>query len=125
MIAFIITVIVVAILYYVFPFIQVCGDSMYPTYLDGEVIIGTRIFNKSKLKKGDIIVYKSPTDDKIVIKRIERLMTDKKGELFIYCLGDNADFSYDSRMYGYFSSKNLVCKVLNQRRYLYNEPTDN
>lgn len=110
-------VIVGAILYYSFPLIQVIGDSMYPTYLDGEIIIGTRIYKKSNLKKGDVIIYHSPTDGKIVIKRIDTIR-DYYGELQFFCLGDNSDFSYDSRDYGFVSSSNLVCKVIDQRRNL-------
>lgn len=106
---------VCCILYYLFPLIKVIGDSMYATYLDNEVIVGSRVFLKSRLKVGDVIVYKSPTDDRIVIKRIHHFMCDGK-DLYLYCLGDNADHSYDSRMYGYVSSKSIVCKVINQRR---------
>lgn len=114
-----IALVILGILHYLFPVIQVCGDSMYPTYLDGEVIIGTRIYRKSKLKHGDVILYKSPTEDgKTVIKRIQYI-TLKNGRQF-YCLGDNSDHSYDSRYYGYVSSKKLVCKVINQRRNLNN-----
>ena len=103
------------VLHYLFPLIQVCGDSMYPTYLDSEIIIGTRLYRKSKLKKGDVIVYHTPTDNKVVIKRIDLIERVRRESLF-FCLGDNADHSYDSRNYGFISSKNLVCKVVNQRR---------
>ena len=108
-------VIVGVILYHVFPLIQVTGDSMYPTYLDGEIIVGTKLYRKSKLKEGDVVLYHSPTDEKIVIKRIDHFLIDGK-KRYIYCLGDNLDHSYDSRVYGFISSKNLVCKVINQRR---------
>lgn len=108
---------VLFVVYHLFPLIQVCGDSMYPTYLDGEIIFGTKLYRKSKLKKGDIIVYKSPRENRIVIKRIDHI-TYIRGVYQFYCLGDNADHSYDSRAYGYISSKNLVCKVINQRRYM-------
>lgn len=104
------------ILYRLFPMIQVCGGSMYPTYLDGEIIYGTRLYRKSKLKKGDVVVYKSPTDEsRVVIKRVDHIMVDKD-KLYVYCLGDNAEFSYDSRAYGYVSSTSLLCKIIKPRR---------
>lgn len=103
-----------------FPPIQVCGDSMYPTYLDGEIIFGTKLYLKSKLKKGDVILYRSPNENRIVIKRIDHIFKNEKGDTTFYCLGDNSEHSYDSRNYGYVSSKKLVCKVINQRRYMNN-----
>lgn len=104
------------VLYYLFPFIQVTGDSMSPTYHDGEIIIGTRLYKKDNLEVGDVVLYKSPTEKgRIVIKRIDHFMNEH-GNLYLYFLGDNADCSYDSRYYGFVSSKNLVCKVINQRR---------
>lgn len=103
-------------LYYLFPLIRVVGTSMYPTYCEEEVILGSRIFRKSNLKVGDVIVYRSPVDnDRLVIKRIDHFLRDGR-KLYIYCLGDNAGDSYDSRHYGFVSSKNIVCKVLDQRR---------
>lgn len=103
---------------YLFPIIQVVGESMYPTYLDGEILVGTRLYRKSKLKKGDVIVYYSPTEEKkAVIKRIDSVSVGiSRNELDFYCLGDNADRSYDSRDYGYISSKRIVCKIIDQRR---------
>ena len=108
--------VLLGVLYYLFPFIQVTGDSMSPTYHDGEIIIGTRLYKKDNLEIGDVVLYESPTEKgRIVIKRIDHFMNEN-GNLYLYFLGDNADFSYDSRYYGFVSSKNLVCKVINQRR---------
>lgn len=111
---FLCIVVIGFILFRSFPLIQVVGSSMYPTYKDGEIIVGTRLYRKSKLKVGDVIVYSSPTDNKKVIKRISSILRD--GSMSLYCLGDNAEESYDSRYYGYFSSKLVICKVVNQRR---------
>ena len=114
MIKFIIPIALLGVaLYHIFPLIQVVGDSMYPTYKDSEIIFGTRIYRK--IKVGDVIVYKSPNENRTVIKRVAEI---KKfhGDLFYYCLGDNLDNSYDSRYYGSISSKSIVCKVINQRR---------
>lgn len=114
-------VVVFYILHYLFPVIQVCGDSMYPTYFDGEILIGTRIYKENNLEVGDIVLYDSPTEKgRTVIKRIDHFMNDHDGKLYIYCLGDNTGHSYDSRAYGYVSSKNIVCKVFDQRRNLNN-----
>ena len=108
-----------SLLHYAFPIIQVCETSMMPTYEDGEIIFGSRIFKKSKLKVGDVIVYKH--DRLNVIKRIADIMLDTRtGDLKFFCIGDNARVSCDSRKYGYVSSKDLVCKVINQRRFVQN-----
>lgn len=103
--------------YYVFPVVEVIGYSMFPTYKNGEIIFGTKLYRKSKLKVGDVIIYKCPTEEnRMVIKRIDVIDYDLLGNLIFYCLGDNTDDSYDSRYYGFISSKSLVCKIINQRR---------
>ena len=112
-----IVVLIVLIINHLFPVIQVIGDSMFPTYIDGEYLFGTRVFRKSTLKEGEVIIYRSPTEeDRVVIKRIDSILKDSQGGYHYYCLGDNAECSYDSRNYGYVPSKNVVCKVVNQRR---------
>ena len=111
----VIIAVIIGIIYNLFPLIQVIGDSMYFTYLDGEVIIGRRLFIKSHLKVGDVIVYRSPEDkSRKVIKRIVDIQKDSNDYSF-YCLGDNPPHSHDSRDYGYVPSKNLVCKIIKAR----------
>ena len=111
------------VLHYMFPIIQVCETSMFPTYDDGEIIFGSRLFNKSNLKVGDVIVYKH--DGKNVIKRIADIMLDTRtGNLKFFCVGDNARVSCDSRKYGYVPSKDLVCKIINQRRFVQNNDVE-
>lgn len=103
------------LLYFLFPVFEVCGDSMYPTYLDGEILFGTKLYRKSHLKKGDVILYKTPTNTKrVVIKRIDHTVI-KEGVMYVYCLGDNSEVSHDSRSYGLVSSDRIVCKVIDQR----------
>ena len=102
--------IIVALIAFLFPLIEVEGFSMFPTYKDGEFLHGYRFFRT--LKVGDVVVYKLKRngEKRIVIKRI----SDIKGDT-IYLLGDNFDESYDSRNYGYVPKKDIVCKIIEQR----------
>lgn len=100
----------------IFPIVEVVGDSMFPTYKDGEILLGTRLYKKSQLKVGDVILYRmnEEGDTRIVVKRIEKIR-EYSGDLQFFCVGDNLSVSYDSRYYGYVSSKQLVCKLIDQR----------
>lgn len=110
--------IVCGVIYYLFPLVNVCGSSMFPTYLDDEIILSTRLFRKHKIKVGDVIVFKHPYEKgRLLIKRVADLYYDKKGKLqSIYFLGDNSSDSYDSRNFGYVLTKDLVSKVLFSRK---------
>lgn len=103
-IALIVTI--TAFLMYVFPIIQVCGDSMYPTFNDGDIILGCRLFS---LKESEVYVYKSPADNKTVIKRLLQI-SNITGKLFF--TGDNSDHSYDSRMYGYITKDKVIARYI-------------
>ena len=105
--------VLVAILLYLFPVIQICGYSMFPTLIDKEFYFGRRIFRKDKCKVGKIYVYRPPYDsdeEKFVIKRLAEVKNGK-----YYFLGDNPDDSYDSRYYGYVDSKNVVAQLLTRK----------
>lgn len=108
----------VVIEHYVFPLVNVCGNSMLPTYHDGELVFSTRIFRKDKIKPGDIMVFRHPTvRDRLLIKRVDKVFKDNHGEIqSIYFLGDNAPDSYDSRNFGYVLINDLVSKVIKPRK---------
>ena len=93
------------------------GKKITPSviqFLDGEIIFATRLYRKSKLKVGDVVVYYAPNEKRrIVIKRIAEIDTNVG---VMYCLGDNADESYDSRVYGYVPLNRLICKPITQRK---------
>ena len=93
-------------LFYVFPFIRVVGDSMFPTYHDGQFLPSMRVTRFVPLHDGRVYVFRSPYGE-TVIKRLA--YHDKRK---CYFLGDNAIVSHDSRAYGYVDRKNIVAVVL-------------
>lgn len=96
--------------------IRVTGDSMNPTYHDGDILFATSFFRAKNLKVGDVIIYKPPTSSseevKFVIKRISHILKNTDGKLYFYFLGDNSEVSFDSRRYGYVPRNKLVAKVI-------------
>ena len=78
----------------------VCGDSMKPTLMDGDMLLVSRF---SKIEKGDIVI--AYPEKKCVVKRVAGVEGDRiagtiirKGEY--YLIGDNRNHSRDSRDYG-------------------------
>ena len=104
--AILILLMIIAVLCYIFPLIEVCGNSMHPTFKDGDVILGCRIFS---LKKKSVYVFHPPVGEKYVIKRLTQV-SPTTNKLFFE--GDNPDHSYDSRMYGYVSRDKVVAKYI-------------
>ena len=115
--------IIACVFFFLFPIVQVCGYSMFPTMLDGEFHLGMRVFRKKKCKLGDIYVYKPPYEDKeerFVIKRLSGIKKDMRGRVKYYFLGDNSDDSYDSRYYGYVDCRNVVAHIVLRKEVLSN-----
>ena len=101
------------LLLYLFPIVVVCGDSMLPTYHDGDIMVGSRlpILFKSPLKVEDVYVYMPPSyeaEQRFVIKRL--VFINDEGKRFFE--GDNPPQSYDSRMYGYINRSRVVAHCL-------------
>lgn len=108
---------------YEFPILYVCGESMYPTFKEGTILLCKRIYNAEGIKKDDILVFnrkhiteKGKTKKYAVVKRVYDVFTIE-GETFLYFLGDNLGESYDSRSYGYVSEKYLKAKVIKTLKY--------
>lgn len=104
---------------YLFPIVQICGYSMFPTLMDSEFHLGRRVFRKRKCKLGEIYVYKPPYEDReerYVIKRLTGIRCNHSGRLQYYFLGDNSEDSYDSRYYGYVDSSNVVAHIVLMKR---------
>lgn len=104
--------IVLVALHILFPVVEVAGNSMYPTYKDGEFLLSSRLH---KISVGDVVVFVPPStpnrEVEFVIKRACEI--DKDGRIFF--MGDNRDCSYDSRDYGYVDPNMVVARIIDQR----------
>ncbi|XP_074637848.1 mitochondrial inner membrane protease subunit 1-like [Acropora palmata] len=103
------------ILEHVVEFTLLFGPSMIPTFnvkKDGDLIITEHLSAQFKtVKKGDVVVVRSPEDPKCLLcKRIaalsgERVRTETAEEVkipkgHVWLLGDNPNWSKDSRHFG-------------------------
>ena len=112
-------IVALCVFLFLFPVIQICGYSMFPTMMDGEFHFGRRVFRKNKCRVGQIYVYKPPYEDReerFVIKRLAEVNTDRNGKVQYYFLGDNSNDSYDSRYYGYVDCRNVVAHIVLKKR---------
>ena len=105
------------LLYYLFPIVLVCGESMYPTYQNHTILLTTRLF--SKYVPGQVYVYDRVDDDGVTKSVIKRLhdVTVQDNQAYLYFLGDNPEGSYDSRHYGYVHHSNVELKVVKVLKY--------
>lgn len=78
------------------------GHSMYPTLNDGDIMLCNTLITP---KVGDIVVVKPMviTGGKYIIKRITDIKDDE-----IFVEGDNKDFSFDSRSFGYIPQDRIL-----------------
>lgn len=118
------------IICHIFHPVIISGESMDPTFSNGEIVRGTPIKNSKDVKCGDIVIYN--VHDYKVIKRVVAMGGDsvqiKEGVLYInglavdkyplinetgyicepvvleddeiFCIGDNVNNSYDCRFTG-------------------------
>ncbi len=119
-----------------FKTIQVSGISMVPTFKNGQrVLVSKAYWLIGPIKDGDIVVVKDPGGPGDIIKRVykmsgenievpyrpEALVLDinkpyNVPDGYIYLLGDNRNYSEDSRKFGAVPIEKVVGKVLVYRR---------
>lgn len=92
-----------------FPYrlIKIVGNSMYPTYRDGQFKIATTVFTP---QIGDVLVYTSP-EGEIVIKRLTQFYP-ALGLCFFEGDNPNRSMTRDSRDYGWVDVKNIIAKLI-------------
>ena len=91
-----------------FRLIMVTGDSLSPSYREGDYVVVTTIpFLLRRVKAGDTIVFHSDTYG-LMIKRVEIV---ENGQERIYVVGINPN-SVDSRWFGPIERKVIKGKVV-------------
>lgn len=97
--------------------VTVSGPSMEPTFKTGNILICKRIYDKSVLNIGDIVVFKN--GGALLIKRVAAIpgtqaiskdgqtLSDIMKDNQYYVLGDNAANSKDSRNFGPIDAKDI------------------
>ena len=77
---------------------------MTPFLKDGDIVYYRKYKRlKSQLKVGQIIIFKHPINNKKQIKRIKIV-----NENYIEVIGDNLEFSKDSRSFGFLPKEKII-----------------
>ena len=90
----------------------VMGNSMEPTFFEGDKVLANRLAYLFKVpQKGDIVIAKYPDNiEKRVIKRIHKITP-----LRYFLTGDGDQKSTNSRYFWVVKSKDIVGKVVIRR----------
>ncbi len=81
----------------------VCGISMEPLFFDGDIVFYKNFSTKTEISLGDIIIFKHPIINKVLIKKI----TSFEG-VGIEVSGENKEFSDDSNYFGLIQRKSII-----------------
>ena len=98
---------IVIMYFYHHPYVQVIGDSMFPTYVDGQYLKAVRVKNSTVLKENEVYVFKTLANE-VAIKRLDHI-----SDLGLFFVGDNIQCSFDSRSYGYVPRENVIAQIIN------------
>lgn len=81
---------------------------MVPQAKDGDYAVSTKFF--LRIHAGDILVFRSPVDGRILIKRVKRLEATPDGPRY-FMEGDNRMRSTDSNLFGSVGRDSILGKV--------------
>ncbi|CAA6809803.1 MAG: Unknown protein [uncultured Sulfurovum sp.] len=89
---------------------KVSGHSLFPLFQDGERVFCIKIFNFTKLKISNIVVFNKEPHGLMIkqIKAIDKEAHDKKS----YFVQGTDAFSIDSRDFGSIERESIKYKVL-------------
>jgi nickel-type superoxide dismutase maturation protease len=88
--------------------LKVRGDSLYPSYREGDYVLIAKIPLVSlHPHPGDIVVFHHPHFG-ILIKRVDYFSPDRQS---VFLLGTHPD-SIDSRQFGFVPLRDLIGKVV-------------
>ncbi len=80
---------------------RVVGDSMYPTLVSGQLVLAKR---RQSIQPDDVVIFRHNNMEKI--KRVREVENDR-----LYVVGDNPNFSTDSRHYGMIDQDDVLGTV--------------
>lgn len=87
---------------------KVKDRSMEPRIREGDCVVVARFaYRIGKPRKGDIVVVRSPDEDKFLLKRV---VETEAGRYIV--AGDNKEYSVDSRKFGPISKDSIIGKVI-------------
>jgi nickel-type superoxide dismutase maturation protease len=84
---------------------RVSDRSMEPAVKEGDYLIVSRWYRR--LRVGDIVVLRHPTKNISIVKRISTVSSNS-----VHVIGDNKEFSEDSRKFGSLDMERVVGKVI-------------
>lgn len=92
---------------------MICGDSMLPTFKDGEIVILKK--KDYSFYPGNVYAFYDP-DGTPCIKRLYKLSSNKaNGDIYLFFIGDNLDKSCDSRDFGFIHPSKVIGEVIKLR----------
>ena len=85
------------------------GRSMETAYRDGDLLLVFAVRAADGPKVGQAVMARDPRDpSRILLKRVDAI--DKQAGIWL--LGDNPEFSTDSRTFGFVSPHDIIGRVI-------------
>ncbi len=81
---------------------QALGKSMMPTIKPGKLLVASK---NTEVNIGDVVILNF--DDHEIVKRVKYTKGSK-----IYVLGDNSEYSTDSRTFGWLNKNQIKGKII-------------